>query len=129
MSYYIHHVTGRLRIKTPAIKRNNEAGNAIRKMLGSMSGIVTIFINLTTGSILIHYDPNILNYKAIISLLEKQGFFDITRAAEQGGHSQIFSSKAGRIAGEVAFSILLDRTLGSPVGSLISVLIKAVAKS
>ncbi len=129
MSHYIHHVSGRLRIKHPVIKGNHEAGEVIRKTLSTLNGIVTIYINFTTGSIIIHYDPNILHYKDIITILQKHGYVNVTKASANGGHSRMLSSKAGRIAGEVVFSILLDRTLGGPFGSIVSVLIKAVAKS
>ena len=127
MGYYMHHVSGRLRIKTPAVKRNNAAGHEIKNMLSTMSGIFTIYINLTTGSILIHYDPNTLHYQEIIALLHEQGYFDVSKVVTKSRNPGMSASRAGKLVGEVALSILVDKTLGGPVISIITVLLKAVA--
>jgi hypothetical protein len=50
MSYYIHNVPGRLRIKSPIVRRNDNAASDIRKGLSEMSGIATVDINLTLFS-------------------------------------------------------------------------------
>jgi copper chaperone CopZ len=127
-NYYIHHVPGRLRIRTPEMKSNHAASDEVKKMLSTMRGILTIYINLTTGSIIVHYDPDILHYKEIVNALHNQGYFDISQALTANGQYPDRSfSKAGKLVGEIVFSILVDKSLGSPAFSILSTLVKAAA--
>ena len=77
---YIHNVPGRVRIKSDVLKRNSDFVDEIRKALSTIRGIGTVDINLTTGSILIHYNPKVTNCEEIVGFLEKGGFFDSSRA-------------------------------------------------
>jgi len=73
---YIHNVPGRVRIKNDILKGNPDSVDAIRKALSTIMGIGTVDINLTTGSILVHYNPKLTNCEEISRLLENRGFFD-----------------------------------------------------
>lgn len=77
---YIHNVPGRVRIKSDVLKRNADFVDEIRKALSTIMGIGTVDINLTTGSILIHYNPKVTNCEEIVVFLKRGGFFDSTRA-------------------------------------------------
>src|SRR5271157_4001438 len=77
---YIHNVPGRVRIKNDVLKRNSDSVDEIRKVLSTIRGIGTVDINLTTGSILIHYNPKVTNYEEIAGILKNRGFFDSSRA-------------------------------------------------
>src|SRR5208283_6187264 len=77
---YIHNVPGRVRIKSAVLKRNPDSVNEIRKALSTIVGIGTVDINLTTGSILIHYNPRVTNCEEIVVFLKRGGFFDSSRA-------------------------------------------------
>jgi len=77
---YIHNVPGRVRIKSAVLKRNPDSVNEIRKALSTIVGIGTVDINLTTGSILIHYNPKVTNCEEIVVFLKRGGFFDSSRA-------------------------------------------------
>jgi copper chaperone CopZ len=71
--FYIHNVPGRIRIVSEAIKRNPQAANEVRKGLSALAGVCTVHINLTTGSILIHYNPTTLAVEDILDILEMRG--------------------------------------------------------
>ena len=78
--FYIHNVPGRVRIKSDALKGNPGAADEVRKALSTIRGIGTVDINLTTGSILVYYNPKVTNYVEIAGFLETKGFFDRSRA-------------------------------------------------
>ncbi|HMK43429.1 MAG TPA: cation transporter, partial [Dissulfurispiraceae bacterium] len=76
MSYYIHDLPGRLRIKTPLLKRNEQAAYDVKKFLGTINGVATIDINPTTGSLLVNYNPRAIRSELIIAELKRKGYFD-----------------------------------------------------
>lgn len=123
MSYYIHNVPGRLRLKTPAVKKNKDAADEIKKILSTMNGIATVDINLTTGSILINYNPKAIQNKDIISALQRKGYFDSSKAITNDQYIQRAASKAGNIVGKAVFGTFVDSALEGSALSLITLLI------
>lgn len=123
MSYYIHNVPGRLRIKTPVVKRNQEVADEIRKILSTISGIATVDINLTTGSILINYNPKAVEDKDIVNTLQRKGYFDTSKALTNDQYIHKAASQAGNLVGKVIFGTFVDKALEGSAISLITLLI------
>lgn len=65
MSYYIHHVPGRLRIRTARLHRA-ECQAKLGKRLGELPGIDSYSHNAKAGSVLIHYDAASLSADDIL---------------------------------------------------------------
>jgi len=61
MTYYIHHVSGRLRIKSPVVP---------------VRGIDRVNVNVATGGCVIHYDPKVANRDHIVSVLSCTRYFN-----------------------------------------------------
>lgn len=123
MSYYIHNVPGRLRIKSPAIKKNENAADDLRKILSSMNGIATVDINLITGSLLVNYNSKSLRHEDIVNVLQRKGYFDMSKAATNDQYIRASASKAGNIIGKAIFGAFAERALaGSPL-ALLTILI------
>lgn len=93
MSFYIHNTPGRLRIKSPIIRRNENASYEVRKILGATNGIATVDANLTTGSLLINYNPKVIKHDDIIDLLQRKGYFDKDKAVT---HDQYIKGAASK---------------------------------
>jgi hypothetical protein len=75
MNCYVHNVPGRLRIKNPLFK-NSSVHYDVQKALVNMGhGIGTADFNLTTGSLLVHYDPAEIHHQDILNVLERAGFY------------------------------------------------------
>lgn len=91
---YIHNVPGRVRIKNDVLKRNPDSADEIRKALSTISGICTVDINLTTGSILVHYNSRMTNGGEIAGLLESRGLFDYSKAVT---NDEYFRQKISKI--------------------------------
>jgi copper chaperone CopZ len=80
MSYYLHHVPGRLRVKSPLVRKNQEVAEEVENLLTLTPGVHSVKSNLTTGSILINYRPEKLDREDIIDLLSEKGYFDKSKA-------------------------------------------------
>jgi allophanate hydrolase subunit 1 len=73
MSRYIHHVPGRLRVKSPGLKRNEpEAARAVARMQ-QVHGVVCAEANTVTGSLLIHYDTQRVAAQTLLDTLRSLG--------------------------------------------------------
>jgi len=123
MSYYIHNVPGRLRVKSPAVRKNQGAADEIRRILGTMNGIAVVEINLLTGSILINYNPKTMQYKDIVSLLQRKGYFDMSKAMTNDQYIQTAASKAGNIVGKSIFGAFAGVALKETPLSFLAILI------
>ncbi len=54
-----HHVRGRLRIKIPAAKGDEVLLEQIKQALTPVPGMLDIQVNPSTGSVIMHYDPDV----------------------------------------------------------------------
>jgi hypothetical protein len=111
MGYYLHHVPGRIRIKIPQIKHRPDQAGKIREMLKEQGGISQMNINLSTGSVVVYYDPETLTATQILTLLKHNGFFD--EAMTYGAPEEIdrISSKACETFGKAIFGWTVGRIL------------------
>lgn len=73
MSHYIHHVPGRMRIRTPILKRNEKRAQAVQALVTAQTGVKTAEVNTITGSVVIHYDPKRTTSTALFDLLKQEG--------------------------------------------------------
>ncbi|MFI5295848.1 MAG: HMA2 domain-containing protein [Thermodesulfovibrionales bacterium] len=112
--FYVHNVPGRVRIISEVIKKNPRAADEVRKWLSTLSGIGTADINLTTGSILVHYNTKTVNASDIVNLLERKGYFDPTKAISNDEYLKNGLSKAGAIV----LKSIVEPFIGSAIGLL-----------
>ena len=123
MSYYIHNVPGRLRIKSPLLRRNSAGADEVRKALSTIQGIATVDFKMTTGSLVVYYDRRATSPEDIIGLLERKGYFDRTKATTDEGYIHTAAEKTGRIVGKAALGIAIEKAFEGSALSLISLLI------
>jgi hypothetical protein len=94
MSYYMHEVPGRLRVRTPKVKNNKDAAQKVENLLLTMAGVGNVAFNLTTGSCLVSYDPTKARGDDILSLLTEKGYFDPSKAVT---NDQCFHNAASTV--------------------------------
>lgn len=123
MSYYFHHVQGRLRVKTPFIKRNSSAAEAIKKLLGEIQGIERAEINTMTGSAVIHYEPKAVSSQEILNLLEEAGYFDLSKAVTNDQHVYAAVARTGGILWKALAGVLVEQVFQGSALSYLAVLI------
>lgn len=123
MSYYIHHIPGRLRVKTHLIKRNRNTAEEVQKKLGQVNGINSVLVNTITGSITISYDTDTLSSQRILDILKQMGYFDASKAITNDQYIHTAVSKAGQTLGKVLFGAVIEKVFEGSALSLISILI------
>ncbi len=80
MDYYYHYVHGRIRIQTPFIHSNPQNAATFGNTIQKLEGITSVETNAVIGSALIHFDENKIKHEQIISFLEKQSYFILSKA-------------------------------------------------
>ena len=70
----VHRLPGRLRLSCPALKRLGDARRdewafVWRDLLGGMAEVESVEVSLTTGTVLIRYDPDTLTESELIEFL------------------------------------------------------------
>ncbi len=119
MSYYMHNVPGRLRIKSPVIKNNKNVADELKKSLSTLHGIATVDINLTTGSLLVNYNSKSVKHMDIVDILQRKGYFDASKAATNDEYLHSAASKAGALIGKSIFGTFAGMALeGTPLAFL-----------
>jgi len=122
MDHYVHHVPGRLRVKIPMLKSQPRVEQEIREVL-DLYGVIEVRIKTITGSVLIHYDPECLQFKQLMKALSGNGYFDDTGAVKIDDKMSKASSKARATAGKVLFGWGLGKALEANGLSLLAALI------
>ena len=63
---YVHLTPGRIRLKVPDLKRNDYLAEKIHNALENIEGIDQVGTNLLTGTLLVHFDENLVHGLSII---------------------------------------------------------------
>jgi hypothetical protein len=123
MGYYMHSVPGRLRIKTPQVKGNDDKAKDIESLLLCHQGVNKVSANALTGSIVVHYDVKTVSDKRLIDALEHNGYFKADKALTNDEYIHGAASKAGKLVWDAVFGSFVGMALeGTPL-SFLSVLV------
>lgn len=123
MSYYIHNVPGRLRIKTPLIKKNQSIAEDVQNLLRPLIGISSTSVNLTTGSIVINYDHKIITSKEIVNTLNYAGYFDLSKAITNDEYIKTAAASMGQVVVKTLFGTFIESALEGSALSFIAILV------
>lgn len=123
MNYYYHDVPGRLRIKSPLIKRNANAAQSVQKFLAQIQGVITVSTSTVTGSIVLNYDEKKTNSKALLDILQQRGIFNAADALTNDQYIHKAASKAGNVVYRAFLGTLVEETFKGSSFALLSFLI------
>jgi len=123
MSYYCHNTPGRLRVKTPVLKRNPMEIRRLGDILDCVSGIDSFSINDVTGSIIIKYNPSAVDSKALLNTLGEKGYYDPAKAEESSPVPDEALLKAGRLIGKALVGACVESIFEGSVLSYLSVIL------
>jgi hypothetical protein len=121
VSYYVHHVPGRLRVKSPVLKRNEPLARLAKQHVDGMNGVVRTEVNSVIGSIVIQYDPCVVEYSAIMRELRDLGYIPSLHI-QQELKVQSNNALARKIAGNVfdkVMGTLVERSAVALIAALI----------
>jgi copper chaperone CopZ len=125
MCYYFHNVPGRLRVKTPLVKENRKCIKEVETLLGGIKGINSTTINPFTGSIVISYDAQMVNCEEILDNLEKNGYFDLSKAVMNNYSLSLpaTTSKAGNLLKKLLVGMFVQKALEDSALAYLSILL------
>jgi len=63
---YVHYTPGRIRLKVPGLQRNDYLAEKIHNALENIEGIERVGTNLLTGTLLVHFNENLIQGFSII---------------------------------------------------------------
>jgi hypothetical protein len=111
MTFYVHSVPGRLRVKIPSIKGRPLLADMVQDVLEGLQGLENLEIKAVTGSVKVNYDPNALTCDDILTCLEKTGFFDRHAAQLTENATSKGSHQVSLAIGKALFSWIVGKTL------------------
>ena len=123
MSYYYHNVPGRLRVKIPTLKGRPARIKGVEDLLLNLDGAEIIKTNPLTGSVVINYDPDLLDAQQIIQILIDHQYFDEAHAITHDELVQSAAAKAGFKIGKVIFGWAVSKTLEASGLSMLAAII------
>jgi hypothetical protein len=95
----VHHVPGRLRLRSAALKGDARAGEGIQERLAVIAGVHSVTVNPKTGSLLLQYNPAAIAPGRIADLLAAHGVAVSTTATKSEAEPRLFAQLAGAIKG------------------------------
>lgn len=73
---YVHHVPGRLRVRSPLVKKNERQAFSAITWLRSLPGVYSADANTVTGSLTLRYDPAQTAGVNLMAALKEAGHLD-----------------------------------------------------
>jgi hypothetical protein len=114
----VHHVPGRLRLRSASLRGDGRGSERARHDLASVEGVISVAANPCTGSLLVEYDIAVLRPDKIIDVLTSRGY----NAATAEERDEPGAGWAERLAGAVK-----DWMIGAVADRLALALIAALA--
>jgi hypothetical protein len=123
MTYYIHNIPGRLRVKTPVLKNNPTQIERVRQILQSIPGVYETEFNHVTGSVVIQYDIEWIESEQIVRILKEEGYIDVVKAINNDQYIQRLVSGVGKAVSRSMSAAILDMAIGNTPLSFVTVFI------
>lgn len=128
MTHYVHHVPGRIRVRTPALKRNTVRAERVKAGLEATAGVLECDVNVLTGSVTIRYDRDVITSEEITQALSRSGAITMNAPALRNAAKNNMSSgaqmyKASGTVGKfiVGFAVekIVERSALALVGAIL----------
>lgn len=120
MSHYIHHLPGRLRVKSPHYKRNPHRAHEARAHLGKVDGVLSTEANPLTGSLLITYDVARVGGERVLETLRRLGHLDAQHLTT--GYAAPAHDPIQRLTDRVVDKLVaaaIERSAGALIGAVL----------
>lgn len=117
MSQYIHHVPGRIRVRSNAFRCYGEKADTARRQLMAMDGVRHVEVNPRAASIIVQYDPERLSRSELFGMLEELGCMAATRRDSE--HVR----KIGETFGKALVGAVVQRAVEQSARTLVGALV------
>lgn len=117
MSHYIHHVPGRLRVRSSSFRCDPVSARLAEGELSAIDGVREVRVNPRAGSITVHYEPTRLTRAQILDRLEQVGCLGTEIRADQG------ASRVHEAFGKALVGAVVQKAVERSAIKLVSVLL------
>ncbi|NBC15663.1 MAG: heavy-metal-associated domain-containing protein [Gammaproteobacteria bacterium] len=117
MSQYIHHVPGRIRIRSRAFQCYGERADAAQDRLLAMDGVRSVEIKPRAASLIIQYDPERVSRAALFATLEDLGCMAPVR--RDNAHVRQMGETFGKALVGAAMQKAVEQSARTLVGALV----------
>lgn len=123
MAHYIHHVPGRLRVRTLRLKRDEHRARAAEQLLQGIDGVTAVRANAVTGSITINYQRDVVQSDSLLEVLAARGYYEPDKVRHADGQLHDLASRAGDAAGKALFGFMVEKAVERSAVVLIGALL------
>ena len=117
MSQYVHHVPGRIRVRSKAFRCHSEKAFGAQKKLLSTVGVQKVRVNSHAGSITVNYDPAVVKQSHILAVLEQVGCMGASTHNADG--ARFMGEMFGKALVGAVVRTAVERSARSLVGAII----------
>jgi hypothetical protein len=107
---YVHHLSGRLRVRVAGVKRNPTRAHGLQAWLTPLEGVERATVSELTGSVLIHYRPDMTDADRLLAAMREHGWNIESPAASRPPASALEHALTRLIVQSVA-QVVLERSL------------------
>jgi hypothetical protein len=119
MGHYIHHVPGRLRIRTPRLKRDAVHAEAAEAFVLMIEGVTAARANSVTGSIILTYQRGVVSVETILDALALRGYYQPESVQHADHQLPDMASRAGDVLGKALFGMVLEKSAFGLIGAIL----------
>ncbi|MBK1731397.1 heavy-metal-associated domain-containing protein [Thiococcus pfennigii] len=117
MSHYIHHIPGRLRIRSGSFRCRSAAAQVAEDRLMALDGVTHVRLNPRAGSITVQYDPAQVTRSRILEALDEAGCF------ATAGRGDALIGRGGELFGKALMGAVVNKAIERSALKLVSVLL------
>jgi hypothetical protein len=117
MSHYVHHVPGRLRVRSRAFQCNPAKARGVAQELRTMEGVHDVRYNERIGSLTVQYQPGAETGSQVMAALSAAGCLPVS-----GRTSRPAGPDLGAAFGKAVVAALAQQTVARSFSSLAAVL-------
>jgi hypothetical protein len=123
MTEYLHHVPGRLRVRSKALRCDSAARGAALRRLRALEGVDSVRLNAKAASLTVYYDVEILDAERILDFLNAECLRAMpTQTARAAAMPSTPRPRHNQLTGEIAriaLSVLVNKGVSYSLSSLL----------
>jgi copper chaperone CopZ len=123
MAHYIHHVPGRLRLRTPRLKRDAQRAAAAEALVQTIEGVTEVRANSVTGSLTVAYQRDVVSAGAILEALAQRGYYEPELVQHADRQLPAMAARAGDVLGKALFGMVLEKAVERSAFALIGAIL------
>lgn len=130
MTDYLHHVPGRLRIRSKVFRCDTASRNMALRKLQALEGVSRVRLNQKAGSVTISYDTDVTGAEDIVGFLDNCECMKPANAVAATRRAQRTTAKKSskakewditREVGKIAFNVLVSRGVSYSLTSVLGI--------